>query len=462
MKALMQKLRAYGALGVLIGSAMLAAQPADAATRSFSFTADLIGDIRVLAPEGEPQTFVFLISDTDGVTPQRLADAEELVKRGAAVALVDLAGFIAKQAASDDVDCHYAFGDLEDAARAIERQLGMTQWRQPIMLGYGDGGTVAYLAIAQAPANTAAGAVSIGFKPYLKSKLPFCPGAPEKSKDKDGYTYSPMPEVPGRWSLIASSPPPPDAQAFTTASPGSKAVIVADSDAARFNAAAEEIFDIASAPPGELGDLPLIELPAKGRAAALFVLLSGDGGWRDIDKQIGEYLSQHGVSVVGVDSLRYFWTAKEPKQVAADIGRIVHHYTKHWDIRSAGIGGYSLGAGAIPLAWPFIKPELQDKIGTIVLLGLEPTADLQVTVSGWLGLASNTEIDVRPHLSALPRGKVMCFFGAEETADSDTACTSPEIDAADRFERPGGHHFDGDYQAVARMIADRLQRQAAN
>ena len=462
MKTLMQKLCTSGVLGLLMGLVLLTAQAAEAAPRSFSFTADLIGDIRVLAPEGQPQAFVFLISDTDGVTAERLANAEELVKRGAAVALVDLSTFIAKQAASDDVDCHYAFGDLEDAARAIERQLGMNEWRQPIMLGYGDGGTVAYLAVAQAPVNTAAGAVSIGFKPYLKSKLPFCPGAPEKSKDKDGYFYSPMPKVPGRWTLITRSPPSSEVEPFTTTSAGSKAIVVADSEAAVFNAAADEVFDIASEPAGELGDLPLIELPAKGRAAALFVLISGDGGWRDIDKQIGDYLSQHGVSVIGVDALRYFWTVKEPKQIGADLGRIVHHYTKQWDIRSAGIGGYSLGAGAIPLAWPFIKPEMQQKISTIVLLGLEPTADLQVTVSGWLGLASSTEIDVRPHLSALPRGKVMCFFGTEEKADSDTACTSPEIDVADRFERPGGHHFDGDYQAVARMILDRLQRQAAN
>jgi type IV secretory pathway VirJ component len=461
MKTRMQRLFSSGVLGAALVLAALVTQPAVAAPRSFSFNADLIGNIKVLAPEGEPQAFVFLISDSDGVTPQRVADAEALVARGAAVALVDLATFIARQAASDDVDCHYAFGDLEDAARVAERQLGMTTWRWPIMLGYGDGGTVAYLAVAQAPVNTAAGAVSIGFKPYLKSKLPFCPGAPEKAKDKDGYFYTPMLKVPGRWTLVTSSPPSADVQEFTNASPGSKALVVADSDVARFNAAADEIFDIASAPVGDLADLPLVELPAKGRAAALFVLLSGDGGWRDIDKQIGEYLSQHGVSVVGVDALRYFWTAKEPKQVGADLGRIVSHYAKHWDIRSAGIGGYSLGAGAIPLAWPYIKPEVQNKISTIVLLGLEPTADLQVTVSGWLGLSSNTEIDVRPHLAGLPKGKVMCFFGTAEKNDGDTACMSPEIIESDRFERPGGHHFDGDYQAVARMIVDHLERQAA-
>ncbi len=106
------------------------------------------------------------------------------------------------------MDCHYAFGDLEDAARVAERQLGMTTWRQPIMLGYGDGGSVAYLSIAQAPVNTAAGAVSIGFKPYLKSKLPFCPGAPEKGGEGQGrlFLFARCLKVPGRWTLVTSTP----------------------------------------------------------------------------------------------------------------------------------------------------------------------------------------------------------------------------------------------------------------
>ncbi len=249
---------------------------------------------------------------------------------------------------------------------------------------------------------------------------------PRSRRTRTATSTRPCPRFPAAGPSSPELRLPSEVEHFYNTSAGSKAVVVADSEAAVFNAAADEVFDIASEPPGELADLPLIELPAKGRAAALFVLISGDGGWRDIDKQIGDYLSQHGVSVIGVDALRYFWNVKEPKQIGADLGRIVHHYMKQWDIRSAGIGGYSLGAGAIPLAWPFIKPEMQQKISTIVLLGLEPTADLQVTVSGWLGLASNTEIDVRPHLSALPRGKVMCFFGTDEKTDSDTACTSPE------------------------------------
>ena len=55
--------------------------------------------------------------------------------------------------------------------------------------------------------------------------------------------------------------------------------------------------------------LPLVELPAS-HPRGLAIILSGDGGWRDLDKTIGEQLSSEGISVVGWDCLRYFWRHK--------------------------------------------------------------------------------------------------------------------------------------------------------
>jgi type IV secretory pathway VirJ component len=49
---------------------------------------------------------------------------------------------------------------------------------------------------------------------------------------------------------------------------------------------------------------------------------------------------------------------------------------------------------------------------------------------------------------------------AEEKAADDTACTAPELGNAARIERPGGHHFDGEYQPVADMILRGLTSRA--
>ena len=75
--------------------------------------------------------------------------------------------------------------------------------------------------------------------------------------------------------------------------------------------AVEHALAQAAAPAGEaLADLPLALLPAAARHDTMAIVLSGDGGWRDIDRELGEALSQAGVPTVGIDSLRYFWTAQ--------------------------------------------------------------------------------------------------------------------------------------------------------
>ena len=69
--------------------------------------------------------------------------------------------------------------------------------------------------------------------------------------------------------------------------------------------------------------LPLIDLPAEPRGPLLAIILSGDGGWRDLDKTIGEKPQSEGVSVVGWDCLSYFWSRKSPEQLARDLDAVI-------------------------------------------------------------------------------------------------------------------------------------------
>ncbi len=80
----------------------------------------------------------------------------------------------------------------------------------------------------------------------------------------------------------------------------------------------------------------MVEIPAetglkgKGDSAGgdtLAIFWSGDGGWRDIDRQIGQELARSGMPVVGVDSLRYFWREQRPEAIAHDLDRMISHYT---------------------------------------------------------------------------------------------------------------------------------------
>ncbi|MEJ1962513.1 MAG: AcvB/VirJ family lysyl-phosphatidylglycerol hydrolase [Gammaproteobacteria bacterium] len=107
-------------------------------------------------------------------------------------------------------------------------------------------------------------------------------------------------------------------------------------------------------PPPDLADLPVIEVPASGVAATggdqFAVLLSGDGGWAGLDKEVAGALSAQGVPVAGVDSLRYFWKSRTPAGLATDIDRIIRYYAYQWKKKRVLLIGYSQGADVLPFA----------------------------------------------------------------------------------------------------------------
>ncbi|WP_226577869.1 virulence factor family protein [Acuticoccus sediminis] len=441
--------RAAAAAAVLLA---VTSAPAQAAPRTTTVATAHIGDITVLAPESQPETFAVLVSDADGTTDAVRAQAEALVAKGTAVALVDLPGLMALKEAQDGDGCHYVFGDFEELSRLAERQLGMTTWRWPVVIGLGsEGGTMAYLALAQAPENTAAGAVSLGFSPVLAARRPLCPGAAATPRDGGGFDLAPPRHLPGPWTLILPDAPAPDVAPFVAA--GGNAVRAVGAEMA--GAAADAVLAMAAGPADPLADLPLTELPAED-PVALAIFISGDGGWRDLDKTIGEWLAAHGVAVVGVDALRYFWSERSPEEIANAIERIAAHYGRAWGVEKVALLGYSFGADVLPLAWPKLDEATRDRTVLVGLLGLAHSTTLEVTISGWLGLSSGAEIPLAGPLAALPADRVVCVYGTQEAADDDTGCTLSGLREATLIERPGGHHFDGDYAALATMLRARL------
>jgi type IV secretory pathway VirJ component len=188
------------------------------------------------------------------------------------------------------------------------------------------------------------------------------------------------------------------------------------------------------------------------------VFYSGDGGWRDLDKQISGVLAEHGIATVGVDSLRYFWEEKAPEQVADDLAAILRHYRSAWGRKHAILLGYSFGAGILPFAINRLPSSERAKIRQISLLGLEKLALFEFHVTEWLGVGGDRGArPVLPEIAKLNPALVQCFYGAEE---EDTACTASEFDRAERIKTGGGHHFDGDYAALAEKIMAGARRRA--
>jgi len=90
-----------------------------------------------------------------------------------------------------------------------------------------------------------------------------------------------------------------------------------------------------------------------------------------------------------------------------------------------------------------------------VMMGLGKKAAFEFQVTNWLTSPSNG-LPIRPEVDKMTAGLGLCIYGAEE---KDSAC--PELDPAHMklVKLPGGHHFDGDYDKLARIIMETAHTQ---
>jgi type IV secretory pathway VirJ component len=197
----------------------------------------------------------------------------------------------------------------------------------------------------------------------------------------------------------------------------------------------------------------------EGPAKALAVIVSGDGGWQELERVIGGALAQRGIAVIGIDSRRYFWAGKEPRQVAFDIARLVRGYGGAFETRRYALVGFSFGADIMADVWPLLPRRIQDRVALVSLLAPSRYADFEVTVATLLGVPSARSRPLTPLLYQLPLERTQCLYGRREADRS--ACNADPMRPAEVVEFPGGHTFEGDYTDLSETVARRLLERIA-
>ena len=430
-----------------------------AATPSLAIEGGRYGDVHLVVPVGQIQGYVVLFSDPNGWSDANQAALAALGRQGALAVGVDTKTYLARLSAEKE-PCHNLVGDVEILSRRLQREHSGLQYHFPILAGVGAGGTLAGAILAQAPVNTVAGAVSVDPSVVLPSERPLCAGAPSSPR-VGGFAYGPSKTLQGFWSL-----------GFTAAEPNQARVYFASLQSAGMPMSIQSVPGIASdavtslvQPHFNKGDasglsaLPLIELPARNPNGLMAIVLSGDGGWRDLDKTIAEELQSRGVSVVGWDSVRYFWQKKTPEQTAADLTAVIQTYGEKWHAKSVALVGYSFGADVLPFIYNDLATSIKQRIAQISLLGFANAADWEIQVAGWLGAAPSSEaVPVATAIEHVPTKLVQCFYGGEET---DTFCNTLSSRGVEVIKTTGGHHFDGNYARLAEQILDGFNRRVA-
>ena len=424
-----------------------------------------LGEVHQVNPIGAMRGLVVLFSNAGGWSSVSDDAATALARDGALVIGVDLPAYLHRLDAHSGEACHNVVGDIESISRQIQRERGNTSYRTPIIVGIGEGGVLAGAILAQAPAATVAGVIAFDPTPTLRTRVPVCSTPIAIADPMGGFSYGPWLTLPGYWVVgCPTNGDNPGRQRIAALKAAGTPVDIVE---ATTGGAAETLAALlrlrfaqtAAASTTGIANLPLIELPAEPHGPLLAVILSGDGGWRDLDKTIGEKLRSEGVSVIGWDSLRYFWSQKSPEQTARDLGAVIDTYMSRWGASKVALVGYSFGADVLPFAYDHLSPEAKMRVVQLSLLGIGTAADFEIRVAGWLGLPpGKNALPTEPALAPIDPTMIQCFYGADE---DDSAC--PLLlrkGQADVIRTTGGHHFDHDYGALARRILDGFRRRA--
>ncbi len=210
---------------------------------------------------------------------------------------------------------------------------------------------------------------------------------------------------------------------------------------------------IASAAP--VADLHLTSIAAAAGSASPYfaVFLSGDGGWVALDRGVSKELAQHGIPVVGWDSLKYFWSPRTPDGIAHDLDRVVRHFAAQWHKSRVLLVGYSQGADTMPFMVNRIPAATRDMVGLTALIGLSDNAVFHIHVSNLLGNARG--IPTAPELAHWSGPPYLCICGEK---DRDAACEQLTGPGGSVIKMRGGHHFDGKYAQIGQEILSRLPK----
>lgn len=423
----------------------------------------MISPPHILRPQGKVTSEVVLISDVAGWGDKEKGVADKLVANGTLVIGIDYPSFLAslnKYDVSQNDGCIYTVSDLESLSQQVQRSFADSSYQLPIIAGVGAGGAMALTIAAQTPDATVAGTLAVDPPAGIALKQELCTPA-EKKTDGDMVSFG----------LQEGALPNPIAATFTANAPKDGRdhveeiqkdhpdVQVTDAEEddpyAALSTGLTDLMKSIDAEKSPLG-LPVDVMNTKPTEDTLAIVYSGDGGWRDIDKEVGSYLQDQGIPVVGVDSLHYFWSERDPQQTADDLGRMIEYYTKRFKVKHVVLIGYSFGADVLPASYNRLKQADKDKIVQISLLSLSRKVDYVISVMGWLGASSAGKGgDPTNDLKSINPKMVQCIYGKDD--DEDVACPVLNGSGAEVIAMDGGHHFDDDYEALANHIINGLK-----
>ncbi|MBI3776749.1 MAG: virulence factor, partial [Gammaproteobacteria bacterium] len=283
------------------------------------------GSVRIYRNAPQPKHVVLFVSGDGGWNLGVVDMARALTELDAIVVGIDITHYL-KVLENSSASCSYPAADLEALSQYLQKKLGYRDYALPVLVGYSSGATLVYAVLAQAPPNTFRGGLSLGFCPDLDIKKTMCKGqglAWEPGPKGKGVNFLPSAQLQtplivfqGEIDQVCDAPgtvrfvqQTRNAQLVSLPKVG-HGYSVQKNWMPQFKQSFQQLTSAATPAkvPAQLDDLPLIEVPVTSNSDAFAVILSGDGGWASLDRELAGAITAQGIPVVGWDSLHYYWT----------------------------------------------------------------------------------------------------------------------------------------------------------
>lgn len=454
------------------------------ASNSDTFIYGAFGKVVIYKPVLKPEAFVLFISGDGKWNAGVISMAKNIVKQGAMVVGIDIQHYF-KSIKNEKSKCYYPASDFEGLSLTLQKKYKFPQYLKPILVGYSSGATLAYGILAQAPANTFKGVISIGFSPDIELDRTLCNGTGLTTHPiQEGQSYfletsekltAPffvlqgmkdqvcdykqtqkfmkqmkfgelitLPKV-GHGFAVTRNWLPQFMQCY-------KKIVTAPSYAEK-KAIENRLLQSQHLQPLP-GDLPLIIIPSASKnSLPLAFVISGDGGWTSFDQTFSEQLAEKGIPVVGLDAQKYFWNAKTPEECTLAISKVVEHYMQQWDKKSFVLVGYSFGACVAPFITNRLSVPLKENIKGVFCLSPDETADFEIHLTDMLSFNTTRKYNVIDELKKIKEFNPVCVFGSEE----DISMRNHFTESGVKTEiLPGSHHYNNDFAALAEIILKRF------
>ncbi len=413
-----------------------------------------------------------LIYISDSISPNLATDyAKQFAELSYYVATIDSQLLLAsiKNAGNQ---CVQLAEELKTISQQLQKSYNIDSNELPILVGDKEGATLVYAALAQTDKHYFHAGLSINFTPHISTNVPLC--LLSNANEKSGTTMthlSPQGYLSTNWYVFQSALIAKNVKSteFIEQVGNAKLTIAKNINTNSVNSDTDPItqaIQILQWLDPRLSDqvtsnntennLPIIEVPTeKNPPEIMAVLITGDGGWAEIDKQIAKILAEKGIPTVALDALSYFWRARTPEETAKNINEIIDQYRQKWKAKKVILIGYSFGADVLPFIANGLSERNKTDVALVTLLAMGKTAAFEFRLSSWINADTNANrLPIPPELKSMQWANSICIYG---TDDKETGCMQTSELGVKTISMAGDHHFNENYNLLVKHIIENIK-----